>query len=130
MPFGGNYTIEQLTEIEQNCSGPLPDLVPSYSYFPNLGASIVFDVLFGLTLLGHIFQLARFRRWTSGLLATGALSALLSYFYLHFFLALLFPLTKAEKLVLGPDRLTRLFVFHNSRTHRMERPNLVRKVSV
>jgi len=58
--------------------GCYPHLIPqvknSYSYAPHLAAGIVFVVGFGLALFGHVFQFARFRRWTSLLFAIGALS--------------------------------------------------------
>lgn len=61
-------------------TGCFPTLIPQirndYGYWPSLGAGIAFDVLFGLALIGHVVQAIRFRRWTSALFATGALSTI------------------------------------------------------
>ncbi|KAK3377981.1 RTA1 like protein-domain-containing protein [Podospora didyma] len=51
----------------------------SYGYWPTLGAGIAFDALFGLAVIGHLIQLARFRRWTSLLFATGALTEVIGW---------------------------------------------------
>ncbi|KAL7815094.1 RTA1 like domain-containing protein [Trichoderma gracile] len=52
----------------------LPEIRNDYGYRPSLGAGIAFDVLFGLTLIGHAIQALRFRRWTSFTFAIGALT--------------------------------------------------------
>lgn len=53
----------------------LPEIRNDYGYRPSLGAGIAFDVLFGLTFLGHVIRAIRFRRWTSITFAIGALSS-------------------------------------------------------
>ena len=61
--------------VRKGCYPDRHPVVPIlYGYWSNLGAGIAFDVLFGLAVLAHAFQFARFRRWTSVLLALGALS--------------------------------------------------------
>ena len=71
--------------------GCYPDLIdgvdPSYGYRPTLGAGIAFDVLFGICIIGHLIQLIRFRRWTSGLMMVGAISAYYPLFSLWLFLS-------------------------------------------
>jgi hypothetical protein len=59
-------------------TGCYPDLIDgvknSYNYHPHLSAGIAICILFAFALLGHSVQYVRFRRWTSLLLALGALS--------------------------------------------------------
>lgn len=59
-------------------TGCYPDLIDgvknSYNYHPHLSAGIAICVLFAIPLLGHFVRYVRFRRWTSLLLAIGALS--------------------------------------------------------
>jgi hypothetical protein len=58
-----------------NCQVEELDGFPySYGYRPSLAAGITFCVLFAIALAGHVVQSFRFRRWTSILLAIGALS--------------------------------------------------------
>ncbi|KAK0727153.1 RTA1 like protein-domain-containing protein [Lasiosphaeria miniovina] len=62
-----------LFHIRTGCFPFLVDGIDnSYSYWPTLGAGIAFDVLFGIALIGHLIQFARFRKWTSILFALGA----------------------------------------------------------
>ena len=46
----------------------------SYGYRPSLAAGVIFSLLFALALFVHTFLAFRMRRWTSILLAVGALS--------------------------------------------------------
>ena len=58
-----------------NCQQELLEGWPyAYGYRPSLAAGITFCVLFTIALVGHTVQSVRFRRWTSILLAIGALS--------------------------------------------------------
>ena len=58
-----------------NChKDPIDGFPYSYGYRPRLAAGIIFCVLFGIAFLGHGVQSIRLRRWTSILLAVGALS--------------------------------------------------------
>lgn len=77
-------------DLRKECYPDLIDGVdPSYGYRPTLGAGIAFDVLFGICIIGHLIQLIRFRRWTSGLMLAGAISAYTSISSLLFFVVLL-----------------------------------------
>ena len=46
--------------------------LPSYGYVPNLAAGIIFSVVFGLSLLAHIVQVTKSRKWWYSSLAIGA----------------------------------------------------------
>lgn len=61
------------------CHALVSNVRTSYNYVPSLGAGIAFCILFGIALAGHIVQTIRFRRWTSILLAVGALCELLGW---------------------------------------------------
>ncbi|KAJ9148589.1 RTA1-domain-containing protein [Pleurostoma richardsiae] len=73
------YSQEFLDEIQEGCHALIDGLDPSYGYVPSLGAGIAFCVLFGICLLGHTAQFARLRRWTSILLALGAVTELIGW---------------------------------------------------
>lgn len=45
---------------------------PAYGYIPNIAAGIVFSVVFGLSLLAHIVQVTKSRKWWYSSLALGA----------------------------------------------------------
>ncbi|KAI2472343.1 RTA1-domain-containing protein [Annulohypoxylon bovei var. microspora] len=63
-----------------NCQkSPIPGIPYSYGYKPSLAAGIVFCVLFGIAFFGHSLQTIRLRRWTSALLAIGALTELIGW---------------------------------------------------
>jgi len=63
-----------------NCQVEELDGFPySYGYRPSLAAGITFCVLFAIALAGHVVQSFRFRRWTSILLAIGALTELIGW---------------------------------------------------
>ncbi|KAI1207026.1 RTA1-domain-containing protein [Annulohypoxylon truncatum] len=63
-----------------NCQkDPIPGFEYQYGYRPSLAAGIVFCALFGFAFSGHFLQTIRLRRWTSGLLAIGALTELIGW---------------------------------------------------
>ncbi|KAI1137391.1 RTA1-domain-containing protein [Hypoxylon sp. FL0543] len=63
-----------------NCQkDPIPGFDYSYGYQPSLAAGIAFCALFGIAFFGHAFQTIRLRRWTSALLAIGALTELIGW---------------------------------------------------
>ena len=45
---------------------------PSYKYVPNLSAGLIFTIVFFLSLLAHIVQVTRSRKWWYAALALGA----------------------------------------------------------
>ncbi|OTA57469.1 RTA1-domain-containing protein [Hypoxylon sp. EC38] len=63
-----------------NCQkDPISGFDYSYGYRPSLAAGIVFCALFGIAFFGHALQTIRLRRWTSALLAIGALTELIGW---------------------------------------------------
>ncbi|KAI0881328.1 RTA1-domain-containing protein [Annulohypoxylon maeteangense] len=63
-----------------NCQvDPIPGFKYPYGYRPSLAAGVVFCVLFGIAFFGHSLQTIRLRRWTSVLLAIGALTELIGW---------------------------------------------------
>ncbi|KAK3947587.1 RTA1 like protein-domain-containing protein [Pseudoneurospora amorphoporcata] len=67
-------------DLQRGCYPDLIDGVdPTYGYRPTLGAGIAFDVLFGICVIGHLIQLIRFRRWTSGLMMVGAITEVIGW---------------------------------------------------
>ena len=47
-------------------------VAPTYGYDPDLGAGIVFTAVFFLSMLAHIVQVIRARKWWYSALALGA----------------------------------------------------------
>lgn len=75
------FTMADLSWLPEHLRSPNnchKDLIPgwpySYGYQPSLAAGVTFCVLFGVALLSHGVQAIHLRRWTSILLAVGALS--------------------------------------------------------
>ncbi|KAK3327460.1 RTA1 like protein-domain-containing protein [Cercophora scortea] len=65
---------DQILHLHEGCLPFLIDILPnSYTYWPNFGAGLTFSILFFLATVGHLLRYAHFRRWTSPLLALGAL---------------------------------------------------------
>ncbi|KAI1414147.1 RTA1-domain-containing protein [Hypoxylon sp. FL1857] len=63
-----------------NCQkDPIPGFDFAYGYRPSLAAGVIFCALFGIAFFGHAFQTIRLRRWTSALLAIGALTELIGW---------------------------------------------------
>ena len=111
--------------------GCYPDLIdgvdPSYGYRPTLGAGIAFDVLFGICIIGHLIQLIRFRRWTSGLMMTGAISAynsflLFTWFFWGLVSSSMAALTHVMSTGLSCQRPMRWIMFHRF-LHIIHSPN-------
>ncbi|KAI1392995.1 RTA1-domain-containing protein [Hypoxylon trugodes] len=73
-------TLPAAIQDPNNCQkSPLPGIGYSYGYQPSLAAGITFCALFGIAFFGHLLQLIRLRRWTSALLAIGALTELIGW---------------------------------------------------
>jgi len=72
-------TLQQVHEIESGCHALIPGIDTAYGYVPSLAAGVIFCVLFGLSLCGHIFQAVRKRRWTSYVLAAGAITEIIGW---------------------------------------------------
>ena len=72
-------TLQQIHEIQSGCHALIPGIHTSYGYVPSLAAGVIFCVLFGLSLCGHIFQAIRKRRWTSYVLAAGAITEIIGW---------------------------------------------------
>ncbi|KAH8646334.1 RTA1 like protein-domain-containing protein [Xylariales sp. PMI_506] len=72
-------TPRAVSQDHNNCLALIPGHTPVYGYQPSLAAGIVFCVLFFIALAGHTVQIARFRRWTSVLLALGALTEIIGW---------------------------------------------------
>ncbi|KAK0635776.1 RTA1 like protein-domain-containing protein [Bombardia bombarda] len=69
-----------LLHIKEGCFPYLDDrLDNSYGYWPSLPAGIIFSALFGIVIVGHLFQFVRFRKWTSILIAIGAITEALGW---------------------------------------------------
>lgn len=63
-----------------NCyKDPIAGWPYSYGYRPSFAAGVTFCVLFGVALLGHSVRAIYLRRWTSILLAVGALTELVGW---------------------------------------------------
>lgn len=74
MVHAGNTQLNQL-DLGKGCYPHLVDgIEPSYGYWPHLAPGIAFCVLFGIAVIGHTVQFARFLRWSSLLFAVGAAS--------------------------------------------------------
>lgn len=50
-------------------------IAPTYGYVPSLASGIVFTVVFFVSMLVHIVQVARARKWWYSALALGAFGA-------------------------------------------------------
>ncbi|KAI8964612.1 RTA1-domain-containing protein [Daldinia sp. FL1419] len=76
----GASSLPESIRDPNNCQ---KDLVPginyAYGYRPSLTAGIIFCVLFGIAFFGHSFRTIRLWRWTSALLAIGALTELIGW---------------------------------------------------
>lgn len=64
----------QAIYIQGACHALIPGYGTAYGYVPSLAAGIVFCILFGLSMSGHLFQSIRKKRWTSYVLTVGAAS--------------------------------------------------------
>lgn len=71
--MNNTLTPDQLFSLRYGCQALIPGVRSTYGYVPSLGAGVTFDVLFGLSLLLHLFNGIKYREITSWLLATGAL---------------------------------------------------------
>ncbi|KAI1459886.1 RTA1-domain-containing protein [Annulohypoxylon moriforme] len=78
--MAGVDSLPEAIRDANNCQkDPIPGFDYSYGYRPSLAAGIVFGVLFGIAFFGHSLQTIRLRRWTSALLAIGALIELIGW---------------------------------------------------
>lgn len=68
---------DEVKQIQAGCHALIPGYNPAYGYVPSLAAGIVFCILFGLSMSGHLFQSIRKKRWTSYVLTVGAASKFL-----------------------------------------------------
>ena len=66
-------------DLLNGCHDLISGVLPSYGYKPSLAAGAVFCVLFFVLFIGHIFRAFQFRKWTSYVLATGALVEFLGW---------------------------------------------------
>ncbi|KAI5862623.1 RTA1 like protein-domain-containing protein [Durotheca rogersii] len=67
--------VRALIRDPNNCHRELIDgWLPPYGFRPSLAAGITFCVLFAVAFFGHAVQSLRFKKWTSILLAIGALT--------------------------------------------------------
>jgi len=67
-------TPAQINALVSTCAPYLDGLGTSYGYVPSLAAGIIFVLLFGLSLLGHVVQAVRTRQSIFILCAVGATS--------------------------------------------------------
>jgi hypothetical protein len=67
-------TPAQVHELRYGCIHYTHRLRPSYGYHPSLAAGIIFVVLFGLSMAGHIFQAIRTRQSIFIICTVGAMS--------------------------------------------------------
>ncbi|GME64081.1 putative rta1 domain protein [Neofusicoccum parvum] len=70
---------DEMNGYRKGCTALMPNVPTSYDYVPHLSAGIVFCVLFGISMAGHIVQGVRKRQWTSYVCATGALTELIGW---------------------------------------------------
>lgn len=71
----------QMALLKKGCHAYISSINPNYGYVPSLAGGIVFCVLFGACFFYHFFQSCRIRAATSILLALGALSMNLFFFF-------------------------------------------------
>ena len=67
-------TPAQINALVSTCAPYLDGLGTSYGYVPSIAAGVVFVLLFGLSLLGHVVQAVRTRQSIFILCAVGAAS--------------------------------------------------------
>jgi hypothetical protein len=70
-------TQKQLLQV--GCHALVPGIKPAYGYVPSFAAGIVFCILFGLSFFGHVFRGVTKRRWTSYVLAAGAVTEIIGW---------------------------------------------------
>ncbi|CAJ0538696.1 Ff.00g066820.m01.CDS01 [Fusarium sp. VM40] len=75
----GQLTQDQMETLKKGCQGLKPGIDTSYGYVPTLGVGVAFCALFILSLVGHIMQYIRKRRWTSLAFAVGAMTELIGW---------------------------------------------------
>lgn len=62
-------------DVRTGCYAIIPGVQNNYGYVPSLAAGIVFCTIFAISMAGHFVQGVRKIRWTSFLLAIGALGS-------------------------------------------------------
>ena len=78
MSIPTTLTPAELNALVSSCGAYIDGLGTSYGYVPSLAAGIIFVLLFGLSLLGHVVQAVRTRQSIFILCAVGATSTLCS----------------------------------------------------
>ncbi|KAL2213869.1 RTA1-domain-containing protein [Sarocladium strictum] len=68
-----------LNDLQTGCHDEVPGLEPWYGYVPSLAAGVTFSVIFGLLLLGHVFNATKPPRTHSIILAVSALTELIGW---------------------------------------------------
>ncbi|KAG5658004.1 hypothetical protein KAF25_006955 [Fusarium avenaceum] len=75
----GQLTQDQMEALKKGCHGLISGIDTSYGYVPTLAVGITFCALFFLSLVGHVIQYIRKRRWTSLAFAVGAMTELIGW---------------------------------------------------
>lgn len=68
-----------LDDLQTGCHDEVSGLEPWYGYVPSLAAGVTFSVIFGLLLLGHVFNAIKPPRTHSIILAVSALTELIGW---------------------------------------------------
>lgn len=68
-----------MADADTGCTPWTPGYETAYGYVPSLAAGIVFCVLFGLSMLVHLYQTIQTRAWWTIVFSIGALTELLGW---------------------------------------------------
>lgn len=71
--------LADLSELTKGCHALIPGVETSYGYEPSFAAGAVFTALFAVSLLGHVWRSAQYRKTASVLLAVSALTEVLGW---------------------------------------------------